>query len=126
MIIGIGVDLIDLPSFRRLLTNYFDEFCSRCFSEPELLRIQRCADPILMAGRFFAIKEAAFKALGTGPEEVFCWEDIHVTQEGIPTIHLSASCEAAARLLGIKAFFAAVSQPNRGAILASVIAHDGA
>ena len=68
MIIGIGIDIVDLPRFIEIASN--QEFRARYFSIKENgLKIES------LAGRF-AAKEALFKALDV--QELFCWDDVEI------------------------------------------------
>jgi len=68
MIIGIGIDIVDLPRFKEIASK--QEFRARYFSIKENdLKIDS------LAGRF-AAKEALFKALDV--QELFCWDDVEV------------------------------------------------
>ncbi len=79
MIIGIGIDIVDLPRFKKIASK--QEFRERCFSIKENdLKIDS------LAGRF-AAKEAFFKALDV--QELFSWSDVEVISElnGSPTFN---------------------------------------
>jgi holo-[acyl-carrier protein] synthase len=105
MIVGIGVDLVDIPRFERSLTRT-PGLLTRLFSPRE-----RMLKPRSLAARY-AAKEALIKALG-GSDGVH-WTEIEVTPEasgrpwftltgstaevvaarGIATLHLSMSHDA--------------------------------
>ena len=78
MIVGVGIDVVNIEKFRSLVN---DNFILRYFSENERgLRIEK------LAGRF-AVKEALFKALDV--KELFRWDDVEVILEfnGSPKFH---------------------------------------
>lgn len=88
MIIGVGVDMIELNRIKRHLEN--DRFLSRILTNTEYhnykqLKTVRQAE--FLAGRF-AAKEAYAKAKGTGIGKQLSWQDIEVIREqsGKPTI----------------------------------------
>ncbi len=77
MVVGIGVDIVEIERMRRALSNG-DSMIQRVFTEDE---IQYCSDRKNrfqhFAGRF-AAKEAALKALGTGWQQGIRWRDVEV------------------------------------------------
>ncbi len=105
MIVGIGVDLVDIPRFERSLTRT-PRLLERLFAPAE-----RALKPHSLAARY-AAKEALIKALG-GSDGVH-WTEIEIASEpsgrpvfalsgetastvegrGITTVHLSLSHDA--------------------------------
>ena len=102
MILGIGVDVIEVKRIAEAIERHGDHFLRRIFTEKEVeyCRSKRAA-PLHFAGRF-ASKEAAFKALGTGWSGNVRWTDVEVTNlpSGAPEIHFYGR---AAELLAEKA-----------------------
>src|SRR5262249_10356196 len=83
-IIGLGVDLTDIPRLAALLERYGERFLRRVFTAGEIAYCTRRRNPVPhMAGRF-AAKEAAMKALGTGHTRGVIWKDIEVIRTGGP------------------------------------------
>jgi holo-[acyl-carrier protein] synthase len=78
MIIGIGIDSIELDRIQGVYENFPQRFLQRIYAESEQAYFKRWADPIpRLAGRF-AVKEACMKALGTGWSSGVRWRDIEV------------------------------------------------
>jgi holo-[acyl-carrier protein] synthase len=123
MIIGIGIDLIELDSWRRFLSQYFTDFCSECFSGGEISQINRSDDPVLCAALYFSIKEAVLKAIGIGLKEGVAWVDIEVlTLSPKPQIVVRRACQQYSLEFGIDKFLVeTVTVPDK-TVLASVIA----
>lgn len=69
MIVGIGVDVVDLVRIKKITKNKPIAFVKRILAEPEIEKWQALTSELrrceYLAGRF-AAKEAAAKALGTG------------------------------------------------------------
>lgn len=92
MILGVGIDHVDIERIRSLLERKPDRAAGRLFTERER---ERCADrtrPAECYAARFAAKEAFVKALGTGLTNGIAWKDIEVrvTPDGAPVLALSA------------------------------------
>lgn len=94
MIIGIGVDLIDIRRVERVYGRFGHRFMQRCFTEIEqqkALRRQGAGTHIDTLAKRFAAKEACSKALGTGFSQSVFHKDIGVVNQpgGRPDIVLT-------------------------------------
>ena len=91
MIIGLGVDMVELSRIRKVMQEQ-PHFLHRILTTVELQELptkeQRRVEYV--AGRF-AVKEAAAKALGTGIGQHLSWLDLEVTNQpsGEPQLSLS-------------------------------------
>ena len=74
MIIGIGIDIVDLDRFQRMLDRHGKRFLAKTFSEEEIAYCQSRKNPAQHFAARFAAKEAVFKALGTGWREGMSWK----------------------------------------------------
>lgn len=91
MIVGLGVDVVEVARIREALENQ-PRMVQRVFTEEEAnYCTERKAQFQHFAGRF-AAKEAALKALGTGWAEGIRWRDVEVTADstGRPDIRFHA------------------------------------
>jgi holo-[acyl-carrier protein] synthase len=78
VILGCGVDLVEVARFEREAARRGDGLVEELFSASELAwcrRRRRAAEGYAMA---YAAKEALFKALGTGKVGRMAWSDIEV------------------------------------------------
>ncbi|MFN0037995.1 MAG: holo-ACP synthase [Burkholderiales bacterium] len=66
MILGIGVDLVDIARIEKLYARRGVQFANRILSDRERHDLAVSAKPILFLASRFAAKEALSKALGTG------------------------------------------------------------
>lgn len=66
MIIGIGVDLVDVQRIERMLDAYGDRFVGRVLNLEEREYFGRSSRKVSFLANRFAAKEAISKALGTG------------------------------------------------------------
>ena len=90
MIVGSGIDLVEIARIAQAIDRYSTRFTQRIYLPGEIeycLRKRHSAESF--AARF-AAKEAAAKALGTGIQHGVGWKDIEVTREpgGRPALRL--------------------------------------
>jgi holo-[acyl-carrier protein] synthase len=91
MILGVGVDLVDIRRIERTLARFGDRFTRRCFTELERAKADRRATRAATYAKRFAAKEACSKALGTGFNQGVFMRDIGVVNlaSGQPTLRLA-------------------------------------
>ena len=77
MILGLGVDLVEIDRIRYLLNHYGKRFLDRIYTPREATFAFRRSDPAPFLAAAFAAKEAASKALGTGLRGV-SWREMEV------------------------------------------------
>jgi holo-[acyl-carrier protein] synthase len=82
MIIGTGVDLVEIPRIRKITERLTDRFILRVFTPLEQQYCRAYRDPAPHFAVRFAAKEALFKALGTGWAKGVTWQDVEVLREG--------------------------------------------
>jgi holo-[acyl-carrier protein] synthase len=102
MIVGIGVDIVDVRRIRRDVERYGDRFARRVLGADELLEYARSsAKPRFLAKRF-AAKEAFVKALGTGFRDGLTLRQIAIGHDalGKPFVICSGRVEEALRARG--------------------------
>lgn len=90
MIVGIGVDIVEVERVKDLLTRYRDRFVHRVFTEAEAGYARRSVrEAERLAGRF-AVKEAVLKAFGTGKSQGILWRDVETVRgaRGRPEVKL--------------------------------------
>ena len=84
MIIGLGLDVTDIPRIAEAISRYGDRFLHRVFTDGEIAYCTRHRAPEVRYAARFAAKEAAMKALGTGNAQGVFWRDIEVVRRGGP------------------------------------------
>ena len=78
MIVGIGIDLIEIERIRGVYARHGERFARRILTSSEYVYVMRFSEPSQrLAGRW-AAKEAALKALGTGLSEGIGWRDVEI------------------------------------------------
>ena len=88
MIIGIGVDIVDMRRIEHLLKVYGDHFTHKVFTQEERAYAMTKVHPARAYANRFAAKEAALKALGTGKKGGIGWKDVEVLRasSGAPSL----------------------------------------
>ena len=91
MILGIGIDTVEIGRFQRFLDEDNQALLDRLFApaEQEYCHPRKQAASCLAAR--FAAKEAFVKAMGTGLRDGICWTEIEVCNDqlGKPLLKLS-------------------------------------
>ena len=126
IVIGHGIDLVDIAELRRWIEDPRDPLIPRCFVQAELDEIGDGPDRIdRLAGRF-AAKEAVLKALGTGFGAGVAFSDvvIHRAAGAPPQVRLTGGAAKAAAERGITEWQLSISHAGPMA-MASAIAIGG-
>jgi holo-[acyl-carrier protein] synthase len=94
-IVSIGTDLVSIDRIRELTEKYGNRFLERVYTRREIE--ESSLSPAYFSGRF-AVKEAVFKAMGTGLSFGVTWRDVGTIRSpsGAPTVYLYG--EAARRV----------------------------
>jgi len=101
MIVGMGVDLAEVPRIRASFERYGVRFRDRVYTAAEIAYCERKANKHERYAARFAAKEAGMKAIGTGMRGGVRWRDFEVGNlpSGKPTLRLHGrAAEYAARL----------------------------
>jgi len=125
MIVGSGVDMIEIARIAETLARYGDRFCERIYLPGEIRYCRSKRNGAESFAARFAAKEAAAKALGTGIHFGVSWRDIEVvrTPTGRPTLLFHGRAEAIARKLGVRNAVISLTHSRTDA-LAQVVLED--
>ena len=125
MVIGVGVDVVDVERFRRSLTRT-PQLDHRLFGAHDHNNLAEGDAKVLSLAARFAAKEAALKALG-GHIPGFSWHDIQVAKEdsGAPILVLSGGAHAVARDKGISRWHVSLSHDGPVAVAFVIAEADG-
>lgn len=101
MMVGSGVDLIDIRRVERTLERFGARFTERVFTDLERRKADRRRLRAATYAKRFAAKEACAKALGTGLSQGVYWRDMGVVNlpSGRPTLHLTGGAAERLRAL---------------------------
>lgn len=126
MIVGSGIDLIEIGRIQHSVDRYGEHFLDKIFTAGEkayCLRKRNAAESL--AARF-AAKEAAAKALGTGISRGVTWREIEVVRElgGRPSIVYHGRAREIADRLGVRNTALSLTH-TADLAMASVVVEDG-
>ncbi len=125
MIVGTGIDIIEVSRVAASIERFGRRFLERVFTAAE---IRYCESKVNKMERYaarFAAKEAALKAIGTGWRRGVAWRDVEVGHEpgGRPTIMFSGRAAEFAARIGMRHAAVSVSHTREYAV-AQVILED--
>ena len=103
MIVGVGMDLVQVRRVDALLERKGERALARLFTPAEAARCRGGRSPRESFAARFAAKEAFFKALGTGWGRGGAWTEVEVVSapSGAPSIRLHGAAAAAAGAAGV-------------------------
>lgn len=123
MIVGLGIDLIELDRVRGVLERHGRRFFDRVLTAGEQDYCLRFRDPAPSVGGRFAAKEAVLKALGTGLAGGIRWVDIEVLRnaEGAPAIALYGRAAELANEREVNRVHLSLSHDRRAAVAVAIL-----
>lgn len=126
MLVGTGVDLIEIDRIAESIARYGDRFLHRIYTAGEIAYCQRKKESAESFAARFAAKEAGAKALGTGIQHGVTWKEIEVRRERgqRPTLHFSGRAAEIAARLGVENISLSLTH-NNSAAMALVHLEDG-
>jgi holo-[acyl-carrier protein] synthase len=80
VILGAGIDLVEIARVDDALARRGERFAARVYTPAERLACERAASPARQYALRFAAKEAGMKALGTGWAKGVAWQDFEVLE----------------------------------------------
>ncbi len=125
MLIGTGVDLIEVKRIAQSIERFGERFLRRVYTD---LEIDYCTRRRVSAESFaarFAAKEAGAKALGTGISRGVTWNEFQVTRQpgGRPVLELRGRAALLAKELGVRAISLSLTHTG-GLAMATVVMED--
>jgi len=123
MIIGYGIDIMSTARIEKAITLFNERFLRRIYTDYEIeFSRRRNAGSVQLYTSYWAVKEAAMKALGTGARRGVRFKDIEVRHErtGKPFLLLYGVAQEFARRLGVDNIAVSMSH-LRDVVVASVI-----
>ena len=104
MLIGTGIDVVEIERIAYSIERYGKRFLQRIFTVGEIDYCRRRKNSAESFAARFAAKEAGAKALGTGIQHGVAWAELEVRREPgrRPTLHFSGRALEIADRLGVK------------------------
>jgi holo-[acyl-carrier protein] synthase len=104
MLVGTGIDMIEIRRIAQSIERFGDRFKSRVFTPGEIAYCQAKKNSAESFAARFAAKEAGAKALGTGIQHGVTWKELEVRREPgrRPHLHFSGRAREIAARLGVR------------------------
>ncbi|MDD4890112.1 MAG: holo-ACP synthase [Phycisphaerae bacterium] len=122
MVVGHGIDVVEIPRLADMLSRHGDRFIERVFTQAERdYCLGKKREMEHLAGRF-AAKEAVLKVLGTGWSGKIAWQDIEVTNNaaGQPSVTLTGESARVAAGLNIRRILISISHTGSWAAASAI------
>ena len=117
MIIGTGIDIVDVGRIENLLLKYGDRFLQRIFTPDEIVYCNGKSNPPENLAARFAAREAMVKAVGAGFTKGMRFHDVSVKMnKGRPEIMLSGLLMEIVQSAGIKKIHLSISHERKYAV----------
>ncbi|MCL2877397.1 MAG: holo-ACP synthase [Acidobacteria bacterium] len=123
MIIGTGIDIVEIARFRKILAGTGKHFLTRVFTPEEQRFCLARRDPSPHFAARFAAKEAVFKALGTGWSKGMTWLDVEVRRQehDAPIILLHGAASEIAASKGVGRIHLSLTHTNNWAAATAIL-----
>ena len=123
MIVGTGVDIVEIERIRSVMERQKDRFIERVFTLQERQFCERYRDPAPHYSARFAAKEALFKALGTGWAKGVGWLGVEVLRQDqqAPVMALHGEAEKTFVRLGAKRVHLSLSHSDQWAVATVIL-----
>lgn len=128
MIVGVGIDVVEVARLERLLARHGDRALRRLFTAVEVSTCDGRVDRADCLAARFAAKEAALKALGSGKRPGLRWVDFEVTRApgGKPGLEFRFGAKERADELGVDGAWLSLSHEGGYACAVVVLENTGA
>ena len=122
MIVGTGVDIVDIRRIRKSVERFGDRFVTRILADAEMREDLDTVRLSAYVARQFAAKEAVSKALGSGMRDGVYFGNILVLRNsaGAPMVELHAGARARAQQMDISDVLISLSDEKDFAVAYAV------
>ncbi len=123
MVLGIGVDIIEIRRVEKLLAKWGERFWQRILLPEEIAYCRRKKYPGPHLAARIAVKEAVLKAFGEGWTEKIGWKDILVgrSTKGQPRVSLTGKGRKLQREMGVAEVLVSLSHADSYSVAAAVL-----
>jgi holo-[acyl-carrier protein] synthase len=118
VILGVGVDIVEIEKLRLAMVRRGERLRNRAFTSAEIEYCEERANKFQHYSARFAAKEAMFKAIGSGWRDGVGWQDVEVKNQmnGKPLLLLKGRTLELANLLGVKNCWVTLSHTDQFAV----------
>jgi len=118
MILGTGIDIVEVPRIAASIERFGKRFLERVFTEGEIRYCDSKANRVERYAARFAAKEAGMKALGTGWNNGVAFREVEVKRQpgSRPTVVFAGRAAEVAARLGMKRASLSLSHTEQFAI----------
>lgn len=123
MILGIGIDIIEVDRVNRLIEKWGESFLTRVFLRGEIEYCRKKSCPAQHYAARLAVKEAVMKAFGEGWTEKIGWKDIVVnrTHKGCPGVELLNKGKFLQKEKGVGRILISISHSDNYSVAQAII-----
>lgn len=123
MILGLGIDLVDVSRIEQALKRFGPRFLDRILRADESAYCQSQQNTVTTVAARFAAKEAVAKAFGTGIGAGLGWRDIEVVRlpSGRPAVQLHGKAVELLATLGGRTVHLSITHTDTQASAVAVI-----
>jgi len=118
MIVGTGIDIIEVDRIKNSIQKYSDRFKKKIFTQKEIDYCDSQAEPAKHFAARFSVKEAVLKCFGTGMSGGILWKDIEVDklESGQPILNLYGKGEKIFDQLNLKQIHISITHDKSYAV----------
>lgn len=123
MILGTGIDMVEVDRIRRAMERHGERFVQRFLLTEEIAYCRSHRDPAPFIAARFAAKEAISKAFGTGIGSALGWQDMEVRHRpsGQPFVALHGKGDALFIALGATSLHLSITHTAHHAAAMAVL-----
>ncbi|PYM15287.1 MAG: 4'-phosphopantetheinyl transferase [Verrucomicrobia bacterium] len=127
MILGVGIDIIEVARIRASCEKFGERFLKRILRPEEIAYCLSHRNPAPFFAARFAAKEAISKAFGTGIGRQIGWQDMEIGREesGKPFVILHGGGQSLLERRGGKAFHLSLSHTENYATAVAILEGGG-
>jgi len=88
MVLGLGIDIIEIVRIKQSIETYGDKFLNKIFTKEEINYSINKPNKYQHFAARFAAKEAIYKALSSDTNKIYSWQDVEIYNEanGLPNV----------------------------------------
>ena len=123
MILGNGVDIVEIKRLRDAVRKYRDKFLNRIYTKRELEYSSKKKNPYQHLAARFAAKEAVYKAFGEASSKNLVWTNIEIKNDknGRPYVLLQNGAKELMRARRVKQIIISISHTKNYAVASAIL-----